>query len=851
MRNPRPIRIFAVLLAAFLVGVFWVLVVRAGTPADRVQFISNGSSPVPIVSDPANQHQHSMTTDGAGGAIVAWRDTRVPLTGTVSVWWEQETVIYAQRVLSSGKILWAVDGIPVVDLTRPISQVFYLHSQPAVVADGVGGALIGFLNDAGDFPGVYVQRINQSGEIVWRDRYRYGHEIANVYQDLMDTLVMAGDGAEGAIVVWGLYTDKGGRLYAQRVGKSGDKLWESSVPLFTNFQNDTAFDPRVVSDGLGGAIIVWRDYRNSAAAGVYAQRLNKDGDKLWGVNGVPVAVIASDDVLFKPQVAVESDGSGGAFITWDSKAANQTKVYAQYLDENGDQHWPASVLLSDHTEPGSTVDSSQPVIARDGSGGVYVVWRRHSPVSVRAQRVSPDGTLLWGDTHTRGVNLSSDSAYMSADNISVVSDGEGGAFAAWECGYSDGTNIYHNLCVQHLHQTGGILCGAAGVEIAPVREAGTGLALVQSQTQGAIAAWKDLPALSSLDHFDIYAQLAGAFCVGEWQGGADVMLRDNERDRGFVPSSTPWWASPDVWVRNQDDLIEEHQNPVGAQENTVYVRVSNRGNTTAVDVEVVVYRSAPGLGLAWPDDWTEIISTTITALDPGASHIAALPWTPLSSGPASLLVQAAAQDDPVTFEGDVPGDNNIAHKNVDIIRLGDGVNNVSTTGEIESPDGYESADSVFTVSNPLSESVAADVVIELETLASGGALSLDMVPDLFNRWDAAGGVLQGAEVVTGSTRISVTSPISAAIIGLPLEPGESSSITATVKAPPTDANWLFINIWERIDGKAVGGLVLRAPENYDLAGSDKTASALEVIQGGVVITYTLTLNNHGNQDHPA
>ena len=212
----------------------------------------------------------------------------MPPTDTVPVWWEQETVIYAQRVLSTGGVLWALDGIPVVDLTRPISEVFYLHSQPAVAADGVGGALIGFLNDAGDFPGVYVQRINAEGEMVWRDRYRYGHEIANKDEDLMDILVMAGDGVEGAIVVWGLYTDKGGRLYAQRVGKSGDKVWESSVPLFTNFQNDTAFDPRVVSDGLGGVIIVWRDYRSGVNPGVYAQRLNKDGNRLWGVDGVPV-----------------------------------------------------------------------------------------------------------------------------------------------------------------------------------------------------------------------------------------------------------------------------------------------------------------------------------------------------------------------------------------------------------------------------------------------------------------------------------------------------------------------------------------------------------------------------------
>mgnify|MGYP001814636731 FL=1 len=85
---------------------------------------------------------------------------------------------------------------------------------------------------------------------------------------------------------------------------------------------------------------------------------------------MPVASSASDDPLFKPQVGVAADGLGGAYVTWDAKLAAQTKVYAQYLDEDGAHRWPASLLLSDHTEPGTTATSSTPVITPDGSGGV-------------------------------------------------------------------------------------------------------------------------------------------------------------------------------------------------------------------------------------------------------------------------------------------------------------------------------------------------------------------------------------------------------------------------------------------------------------------------------------------------
>jgi uncharacterized repeat protein (TIGR01451 family) len=850
MHLRRSIWVFAVLLAALLVGGIWVLVVRAGVPASRVGLIDKDSSPVPVVTHPADQGQQVVASDGAGGVIIAWRDTRVPPTDTVSVWLEGETVIYAQRVLSSGNFLWKADGIPVVDLTRPISEEFYLHSQPVIVADGVGGALISFLNDAGNPPGVYIQRLDGQGEMVWRDRYRYGHEIANMDENLMDYLVMASDGAEGAILVWGLYTDKGGRLYAQRVDRDGDKSWEKSVPLFTNFQNDTNFDPLIVPDGSGGAIVVWSDYRSSLAAGIYAQRLDQDGDKLWGVDGMPVVLNATDDVDFKPRVGIAADGLGGVFVTWDSQIAGRTRVYAQYLDENGDYHWPASVLVSDHTEPETTAEASAPAITPVGDGGVYVVWRRQSPVSIRAHRLSPDGTLLWGEAHTRGVNLSSDSAYSNVEYPTVVSDDEGGAFVAWECSYTDGTNFYRNICLQHLHQSGGILCGSTGVEITPLRQAGAGAALLPSKTRGVIATWKDLPTVNGTDQFDIYAQLGDAFCAAQWVGEADVMLRDHQQDSGIVPSNTPWWNSPDVWVREHNDFIEEHQNPLEGQENTVYVRVHNRGSTTARDVSVHVYHAAFGLVSAWPDDWTEIISTTISTLGPQASQVVALPWTPASTEPTSLLVQVRSEEDPVTLAGDVPGDNNIALKNVQIIQLEDDLLDVQSTAGLESADVFQSAETVFLLNNPQAQALAADVVIELRSLAQGGSLSLDLGPELFDRWQAAGGKLVGAEVLTGTTRISVTSPVSATLIGIPLEAAESAPLTATLTAAPTDKHWLYIDIWERIAGEAAGGLVLRAPVNYELTDSAKRASVFEITQGGVV-TYTLTLSNSGNLDHTA
>jgi uncharacterized repeat protein (TIGR01451 family) len=204
-----------------------------------------------------------------------------------------------------------------------------------------------------------------------------------------------------------------------------------------------------------------------------------------------------------------------------------------------------------------------------------------------------------------------------------------------------------------------------------------------------------------------------------------------------------------------------------------------------------------------------------------------------------------SDDDPITADGDVPGDNNISQKNVDIINLGQ--------GELASKDSavvdFDTQTSAFDIINPKTQAVSADLVIELEALASGGTINIDLGKQLFDRWESAGGTLQGAEVVPGTSRVLVTASDLAVIIGIPLNPEERAMLAAIVSGPPTDVNWLYINIWERIDGEAEGGLVLRAPVNYDLTPSTKTASVAQIQPGGIV-TYTLTLTNQGNLDHP-
>jgi hypothetical protein len=88
---------------------------------------------------------------------------------------------------------------------------------------------------------------------------------------------------------------------------------------------------QLVSDSSGGAILTWQDYRNGTNYDIYAQRMNSAGTVQWTANGVAIASAASNQQA--PQLV--SDGSGGAIITWEDYRSGNSDIYAQWVNENG------------------------------------------------------------------------------------------------------------------------------------------------------------------------------------------------------------------------------------------------------------------------------------------------------------------------------------------------------------------------------------------------------------------------------------------------------------------------------------------------------------------------------------
>lgn len=330
-----------------------------GTPS----WTANGLRACGALND---QDQATVTTDGAGGAIVAWRDMRDGPTGD----------LYIQRVSSAGTLTWTAGGVKVCGAVNE-------QANPVLVADGFGGALV-IWEDYRAGVAIYAQRIRFDGQPVWTAN---GVRLSTNPSPQFEP-VACSDGAGGALVVWEQQSASGYDVAAQWVDFAGAPRWGLTGVLVCAAVDDQV-NAQLTSDGMGGAVVAWEDYR-SGAADIYAQRISMFGLQYFTANGTPVCTVIGDQRW--PQLA--PDAANGAIISWQDERVGEGDIYAQrWSGASGARLWPlAGVSLCN--APGA---QQFPTLTRDGQGGAIVVWEdmRNGSSDIFAQRVDAGGVPRW------------------------------------------------------------------------------------------------------------------------------------------------------------------------------------------------------------------------------------------------------------------------------------------------------------------------------------------------------------------------------------------------------------------------------------------------------------------------
>jgi hypothetical protein len=378
-----------------------------------------------------------MVPDTSGGAIIVWMDSRAQDTGSED--------LYIQRISDDGRILWEEGGVPVY--VAPGHQAI-----TDVVTDDSGGAIVVWIDTRNDHRGIFAQRVDASGRALWGE-----DGVSVAVTESCEHGKAASDGSGGAVIMWQDVRGTPFALYAQHIDPQGTPLWQKNgVPMSLEVMSGLEGESQTVGDGMGGAVVPW-----AATEGVYAQRVNAEGQCLWQDEGVLLSTVPGRPII-------TADGRGGFLIAWaemplqpTAAVQSQWALYVQKLDPEGRELW-SNTPVGLSSAPDDNIHHVQ--VVSDGSGGAIVVWRVGESISrggtIRAQRLDAGGNAQWSEN---GILVYPEwSGYQ--DFPRTVGDNSGGVIIVSLLGRSsDNTEVY----AQRIDSEGERLWPEGGMRVHP------------------------------------------------------------------------------------------------------------------------------------------------------------------------------------------------------------------------------------------------------------------------------------------------------------------------------------------------------------------------------------------------
>lgn len=306
---------------------------------------------VEVCTDVTLQDDFTLIPDGNGGVIVVWEDWRMG---------NQD--IYTQKISADGIVLWQRNGIPVYSGEGD-------QYDPAIISDDEGGVIVVWWDISTPDWNIFAQRIDSKGKTVWDSPIPVCTAKGN-----QGGSTIVSDGNGGAFCVWSDYRNDPNlfttaQLYGQHLTAEGTTLWKKDgIPICDLEFNQQ--QPNCISDGAGGFIVIWRDERD-IFADLYMQRVGPNGKFLWEPEGVPVCTEGGVQQI--PMLV--SDGAGGAIASWldyrnDFGNVTEDAIYAQWINSDG------KPILKENGIPVCDAEKEQitPAIVSIGNGSAIVVW---------------------------------------------------------------------------------------------------------------------------------------------------------------------------------------------------------------------------------------------------------------------------------------------------------------------------------------------------------------------------------------------------------------------------------------------------------------------------------------------
>jgi hypothetical protein len=523
---------------------------------------------------------------------------------------------------------WQLNGIP--PGASPNNQF-----TPALVPTGNGSVAILWREDQPAGSTVLGSELSGLGVLTWAQQPVLGTSGTFVWDGPGTT---ASDGAGGEISVGNVHTSGNWDIVAQRIDIHGNQLWGPDGVLVCAAVGDQV-NPKVIADGVGGAICVWDDRRNGPLGDIYAQRMNASGTMLWTNNGVA----ACADPAAQALGSCLSDNAGGVVLAWDDGRNGNTDIYVQRISGSG------TVLWAPNGNPFVVTPANEMFgqIVASGINGAIVTW-------VIATSLSPTWPPNMGDhydVYTRRLDFGGIPDWPANVPVCIadgsrlpraaVSDGAGGTIIALYDNRYGNTDLFLSRIDRFGNRTwgaGGIpLCTTVGEQLEPCMAAdGAG---------GVIAAWSDQRGRTGAD---IYAGHVDALGNALWTpNGIPVCTAlNNQSNPDMVADEVggvviAWEDSRNgnslVFAQRLDAATGEWGNP----------NATGVGDTPAIPDGLIVRQNYPnpfGLSTDVAIELPEASDVSIEVYDVGGRRVNALALGSVAAGWRQVRVPGRDHD---------------------------------------------------------------------------------------------------------------------------------------------------------------------------------------------------------------
>jgi len=310
----------------------------------------------------------------------------VTSVGNTVITWQADVVIIMQKISPDGTLLWGDNGI-----TMSCADTYSWPQPFAVENDNI---LLKFYHDSGPIWAptrhLYVQKFDADGNAVWAE----DTVVSNVTGITAWTQVLniISDGNNGCFISW--HDSRGGGTisfpFVQHVLSDGSVGFIANGVQLSTETNRQNFYPESVYDANSGDLVTYWSQTdgNQNDHGITGQKLDSDGNLLWGANGNNLIPIST---LYIQLIAVRAIENDLMILIEEYTDAVNAYVKAMKIDPEGNYIW----LEEQVTMCSVASEKIHSVASQAYSGQLVSAWEddRNGTKDIFAQNINEDGTI--------------------------------------------------------------------------------------------------------------------------------------------------------------------------------------------------------------------------------------------------------------------------------------------------------------------------------------------------------------------------------------------------------------------------------------------------------------------------